>query len=86
PISSALLFLGIALFFIGRKQHWVLLAMNFILTFFLYANVAYYRFFNDFITVPVLFQTQNFGKVGGSAAALLEPTDILYFFDTLLLL
>lgn len=86
PISSALLFLGIALLFKGRRQHWVLLAMNFVLTFFLYANVAYYRFFNDFITVPVLFQTQNFGKVGGSAAALLEPTDILYFLDTILLL
>lgn len=86
PISSALLFLGIALLFKGRRQHWVLLAINFVLTFFLYANVAYYRFFNDFITVPVLFQTQNFGKVGGSAAALLEPTDILYFLDTILLL
>ncbi|MBT2690999.1 LTA synthase family protein [Bacillus sp. ISL-47] len=86
PVSSTLLFLGIALLFKGRKQHWVLLAMNFVLTFFLYANVAYYRFFNDFITVPVLFQTQNFGKVGGSAAALLEQTDILYFLDTILLL
>ncbi|MBN8204291.1 LTA synthase family protein [Bacillus sp. NTK034] len=86
PVSSALLFLGIALLFKGKKQHWMLLAINFVLTFFLYANVAYYRFFNDFITVPVLFQTQNFGKVGGSAVALLEPSDILYFFDTILLI
>lgn len=86
PVSSALLFLGIALLFKGRKQHWMLLAINFVLTFFLYANVAYYRFFNDFITIPVLFQTQNFGKVGGSAVALLEPTDIFYFSDTILLI
>ena len=86
PISSAVLFLGISLFFKGRKQQWMLLSINLFLSFLLYANVAYYRFFSDFITVPVLFQTQNFGKVSGSVGALLEFYDILYFIDTLLLL
>ena len=85
PISSAILFLGIALFFNGRKFQWVLLSINAFLSFLLYANVGFYRFFNDFITVPVLFQTQNFGKVSGSVGAVLEPLDILYFIDTSLL-
>lgn len=86
PISSAVLFLGISLFFKGRKQQWVLLFIEGFLSLLLFANVAYYRFFNDFITVPVLFQTQNFGQVSGSVGAVLEPYDILYFIDTLLLL
>lgn len=86
PISSAVLFLGISLFFKGRKQQWMLLFINAFLSVLLYANVGYYRFFNDFITVPVLFQTQNFGQVSGSVGAVLEPYDILYFIDTLLLL
>lgn len=86
PISSAVLFLGISLFFKGRKHQWVLLSLNAFLSFLLYANIAYYRFFNDFITVPVLFQTQNFGKVSGSVGALLEPYDVLYFLDTIILL
>ena len=86
PISSAILFLGISLFFKSRKQQWMLLSINVFLSFLLYANVAYYRFFSDFITVPVLFQTQNFGKVSGSVGALLNSYDFLYFIDTLLLL
>ncbi|WP_257988404.1 LTA synthase family protein [Bacillus sp. V33-4] len=86
PISSAILFLGIALFFKGRKQQWALFAINAFLSLILYSNVGYYRFFNDFITVPVLFQTQNFGKVSGSVGSLLGPIDILYFIDTLILL
>lgn len=85
PISSALLFLGISLFFSGRKQQFALLGIDFFLSFLLYANVGYYRFFNDFITVPVLAQTQNFGEVSGSVTALLKPHDILYFLDTIVL-
>lgn len=86
PISSAVLFLGIALFFKGRKQQWMFVGINGFLSFLLFANVGYYRFFNDFITVPVLFQTQNFVQVGGSVSALLQPIDFLYFLDTLVLL
>lgn len=85
PISSSILLFGVGLFFKGRKQQWVLLAINAILSFLLFANVGYYRFFNDFITLPVLFQTQNFGKISGSVGALLEPYDILYFADTFIL-
>ena len=86
PISSAILLLGISLFFKGRIQQWMLVSINAFLSFLLFANVGYYRFFNDFITVPVLFQTQNFGKVSGSVGALLHPYDILYFSDTILIL
>lgn len=86
PISSAILLLGISLFFKGRIQQWMLVSINVFLSFLLFANVGYYRFFNDFITVPVLFQTQNFGKVSGSVGALLHPYDLLYFSDTILIL
>lgn len=85
PINSAILFLGISLFFNGRKHLWVLFSINALLSFWLYANVGYYRFFNDFITLPVLMQTQNFGQVSGSVGSLLNPYDILYFADTILL-
>ncbi|MDT3763799.1 LTA synthase family protein [Priestia filamentosa] len=86
PISSSLFFLGIALFFKGKAQYRVLIAINFVLTFILFANIVFYRFFNDFITIPVLRQTENFGKLGGSAQALMQPTDILYFTDTIILI
>lgn len=87
PLSSALLFFGIALLFKGKIQSTVLIFMNFLLSFLLYANIAYYRFFNDFITVPVIMQTKvNGGQLGESALSLMSPLDILYFTDTILLI
>jgi len=86
PLSSALFFLGIALFFKGRKSQWILIVIEFLLSFLLYANVVYYRFFNDFITLPDLQQTDNFGDLGGSALALMKWTDIFYFLDTVILI
>ncbi|UII57780.1 LTA synthase family protein [Cytobacillus spongiae] len=87
PLSSALFFLGLALFFKGKTQQIALITMNFLLSFLLYANIVYYRFFNDFITVPVLMQTKtNGGQLGDSALSLMSSFDIFYFTDTLILL
>lgn len=86
PLGSALFFFAFALFFKGRVQNWAIVVIDFLLTFTLYANVCYYRFFNDFITLPVLGQTSNFGKLGESTLALMNPTDVFYFTDTLILL
>lgn len=87
PLSSALLFLGIALLFRKRGANVMLVLMNFLLSFVLYANVVYYRFFNDFITIPVLMQTKvNGGQLGDSALSLMSPWDIFYFTDTILII
>jgi lipoteichoic acid synthase len=86
PISSALLFLGLALL---SKKHTkkLMIIINFLLSFLLYANIVYYRFFNDFITVPVLLQTKsNAGDLGSSATNLMSFTDIFYFSDTIILI
>ncbi|CAM4146956.1 LTA synthase family protein [Lederbergia lenta] len=86
PLGSSLLFLGIALLFKGRRKYIWLLIIDFLLSFLLYANILYYRFFNDFITLPTLTQTQNFGDVSGSVVSLLKPYDILFFLDIILLI
>lgn len=85
PIGSILFFLGFALYAKGRSRYYWIIAIDFILTFLLYANVLYYRFFNDFITLPTLTQTKNFGDVSGNILALLEPYDPLYFVDIFIL-
>ncbi|MBP2243252.1 lipoteichoic acid synthase [Cytobacillus eiseniae] len=86
PLGSSLLFLGFAFFFKGRKKYIGLVVIDFLMSFLLYANVLFYRFFNDFITLPTLTQTQNFGDVSGSVASLLRPVDLFFFIDTLLLI
>lgn len=86
PLGSALIFLGISALFKGRKKYISLIVIDFLLSFLLFANVVYYRFFNDFITLPTLTQTQNFGDVSGSVSSLLKPYDFLFFIDTILLI
>lgn len=86
PLSSALFFFGLALLF---KKHMklVIIITNFLLSFLLYANIAYYRFFSDFITVPVLMSTKtNAGQLGDSALSLMSPFDIFYFTDFIILI
>lgn len=85
PLSSALLFLGAA--FLARKR-WgtVLIVIEFILSFWLYANVVYYRFFNDFITMPVIMQLGVNGGQAESVLSLMKVYDVLYFTDTILLI
>ncbi|UNL83605.1 LTA synthase family protein [Priestia koreensis] len=86
PLSSAIFFLAFALLAKGRKQLGLLVGINFVLSFVLYSNIVYYRFFNDFITLPTLTQTDNFGKMGDSVLALMHLSDVFYFSDTIILL
>lgn len=81
PLSASLLFLGISSIFKGRKRYIWLMVIYFVLSFLLYSNILYYRFFNDFITLPTLSQTQNFGDVSSSVVSLLKPYDFLFFID-----
>src|SRR5699024_1775802 len=47
--------------------------------------VVFYRFNSDFITLPVLTQTSNFGGLGSSIMDLVYWTDIFYLLDIILL-
>ena len=86
PISSALFFFGIGLLF-KKRAKLVIIIMDFLLSLLLYANIVYYRFFNDFVTVPVLMQTKtNGGQLGDSALSLMSVFDIFYFADTIILI
>jgi lipoteichoic acid synthase len=86
PISSALFFFGLALLF-KKRTKLVMIITHFLLSFLLYANIVYYRFFNDFITVPVIMQMKtNAGQLGDSATSLMSPFDIFYFSDTIILI
>ncbi|WP_282154623.1 LTA synthase family protein [Cytobacillus gottheilii] len=85
PLGSSLLFLGLAFLFKGKKKFIALIVIDFLMSALLFANVMFYRFFNDFITLPTLTQTQNFGDVSGSIGTLLSPADLLFFADVVLL-
>ncbi|MFB7156051.1 LTA synthase family protein [Lysinibacillus sp. NPDC056232] len=81
PLGSAMLFLGIAFLFRGKRKYTSLVVVYTLMSIVLYANIVYYRFFSDFITLPTVTQTQNFGDLGGSVLSLLKPYDFLFFVD-----
>jgi lipoteichoic acid synthase len=84
PVSSVVFFLAFSLFFSGATRNLAIVLINSIVSFILYVNVVYYRFFSDFITVPVLFQTSNMGDLGESILTLISFFDILLFIDIIL--
>ena len=85
PLGSAMLFLGFSFLFRGKRKYTSLVVVYTLMSILLYANIVYYRFFSDFITLPTIFQTQNFGDLGGSILSLLKPYDILFFVDVFIM-
>lgn len=69
-----------------RGQTITLLSINLLLTLLIYSDIVYYRYFKDFITVPVLFQAGQMDALGGSIFALLRPSDLYLFADWLFLI
>ncbi len=59
-----------------------MLFIYFLVTVLLFANVAYYREFTDFITInTILGAGKVAGGLAGSTLELLKVSDIFYFID-----
>ncbi|RIJ62897.1 LTA synthase family protein [Rummeliibacillus sp. POC4] len=87
PLAFLLFIYGISLFFkTAKRRNRYLITTSVILSILVYGNVVFYRFFNDFITLPVLFQTSNFGDLGNSATSSINWYDVFYFTDVVLLI
>ncbi|RSK28380.1 LTA synthase family protein [Bacillus sp. HMF5848] len=85
PLAPLLLLMSLALLFVGKKNAaFIAIAINLAVTLLLYFNIVYYRFFNDFLTIPILLQSNNARDLGISLWKLLEPVDILFFIDIII--
>ena len=85
PLGSTMLFLALSFLFKGKRKYTALVVIYTLMSILLYSNAVYYRFFSDFITLPTIFQTQNFGDLGGSVVSLLKPYDFLFFVDVIVM-
>lgn len=86
PYSLIALTLSVFLFFKGKKAFWFMFIGGFLLTFLLYANVVYFRFFSDFLTFSTLNQAGNVESMGGAVGASFKWYDFVYFIDTIIYL
>jgi lipoteichoic acid synthase len=85
PLSFLMLIFGVSFWISPKNRTGYIVGTSLTVSFILYANVVYYRFFNDFLTIPVLFQTRNMSDLGSSVTELISITDLLYFSDCLLI-
>ncbi|MBW7457667.1 LTA synthase family protein, partial [Paenibacillus sepulcri] len=62
-----------------------LVLLNMLLTVIIYADLIYFRYFQDMISIPVLTQAGQVSSLGDSIASLLGWADIWIFIDWLLI-
>jgi lipoteichoic acid synthase len=87
PIPTAIILLGIALYFRGRIAYWLMLLINLIQTLWLFANVLYYREFSDFLSFSIIGASGSAdNNLDKAIAGILQPTDFLVFVDIILLI
>lgn len=85
PLSFLLFVYGIALFIkTTKKRNIYVFSVSLITSIIMFSNAVFYRFFSDFITLPVLFQTSNFGDLSSSVFANMHITDIFFFTDVVI--
>lgn len=80
-IGSLILIMGFSFYFGKKVNRFVLFGLLFIATGILYGDLLYYRFYNDFVTIPILFQFDNVGGLGPSMLELMSPWDLFMFID-----
>ncbi|RFU63507.1 LTA synthase family protein [Peribacillus glennii] len=83
PAGSLILLLGCSFFFGARLNRPLLIMIMSLVTALLYADLLYFRFYIDFVTVSILFQFNNVGGIGPSTFELMKGWDLLLFVDIL---
>ena len=87
PLPSGLLLLGIGLFFKGRKSYWIMIAIDFLLSLWLFANILYYREFSNFLSLSIIKTSGSTAdNLGKSIVGITRLTDFLAFMDIALII
>lgn len=77
-IGSVMLISFWTLWLPSRGKRISLIIVDLLLTGLMYSDLVYYRYFQDFITVPVLLQAGQVGELGDSIRSLIHGTDLLF--------
>ncbi|MCH1640913.1 LTA synthase family protein [Paenibacillus timonensis] len=80
-IGSVMLVSFWTLWLPSRGRGIALGVLNVLLTALIFADLVYYRYFGDFLTVPVLLQAGQVGELGDSIRGLIHPADLWLIAD-----
>ncbi|WP_058953493.1 LTA synthase family protein [Clostridium tyrobutyricum] len=85
-IASILVFLGISLILKEKTRISFLYIANIVISAMLIADVMYYRYFKDIITVSSVKNAKMLGDVSSSVASLFNFKDVFYILDVFVLI
>lgn len=86
PLPTAMLLIGIGLFFKGRKSYWIMVIIDFLLSLWLFSNILYYREFSDFLSTSIIKTSGSTSdNLGKSIARITKGTDFLVFLDVVII-
>ena len=86
PLPTAILLIGIGLFFKGRKSYWIMVIIDFLLSLWLFSNILYYREFSDFLSTSIIKTSGSTSdNLGKSIAGITKVTDFLVFLDVVII-
>ncbi len=81
------IFVLVSFAFLLKQKHakWYVIILNVLLSFVMFSDLIFYRYFNDLISVSLLFQSGNLMDVGSSLLELLHFEDLLFIADIIIL-
>jgi phosphoglycerol transferase MdoB-like AlkP superfamily enzyme len=86
PVSSVLFFMLLALFVAPRFERLMIVLLALISSAIMFGNLLFYRFYSDFMTLPVLMQKSNVGSgLQSSIFDLISWYDSFIFLDVVVL-
>jgi len=86
PIPTAIILIGIGLYFRGKIAYWIMLLMNLIQSVWLFANMLYYREFSDFLSMNIMTSGGSAGdNLSKALGGLIKASDFLVFADVIIL-
>lgn len=87
PIPTAIILIGIGLYFRGKIAYWIMLLMNLIQSVWLFSNMLYYREFSDFLSMNIMTSGGSAGdNLSKALGGLIKPTDFLVFVDIIIII
>ncbi|UJL45892.1 LTA synthase family protein [Virgibacillus sp. NKC19-16] len=86
PFVSVFLIFALSVWFNKQSRQMKFIRYTALIgTLIIYANLVFYRSFNDFITLPQLFQASNMSDLGSSILTLIQPYDLLLIADVVII-
>ena len=87
PIPTAIILIGIGLYFRGKIAYWIMLLMNLIQSIWLFSNMLYYREFSDFLSMNIMTSGGSAGdNLSKALGGLIKVSDFLVFADIIIII